>query len=164
MVSRVDVHMYSMASAIKDPSTSSMSWKHLLGFKTEAPNPKTCCIYKPLQPVVGQWTPLATIPKYMHITILLGMAWTVQNIPQDKELQLSLAIYLYCWSSRAQIICIHSPHSLHYILGFAHRNYLLQYINRVLVMLHRTSLLTGYLCCAQSDYRCQQANGCRQCI
>ena len=55
-------------------------------------------------------------------TILLGMAWTVQNIPQDKELQLSLAIYLYCWSSMAQIICIHSPHNLH-------NQDLLQYIN-----------------------------------
>ena len=29
--------MYSMASVIKDPSTSSMSWKHLLRLKTEAP-------------------------------------------------------------------------------------------------------------------------------
>ena len=37
MVSRVDVHMYSMASAIKDPSTTSLSWKHFLRLQTEAP-------------------------------------------------------------------------------------------------------------------------------
>ena len=74
MISRVDVHMYSMASAIKDPSTTSMSWKYLLRLKTEAPVPKNCCIHKPLQPVVGQWTPLATIPKYTQIAILLGVA------------------------------------------------------------------------------------------
>ena len=76
MVSRVDVHIYSMASAIKDLSTTSMSQKYLLRLKTEAPIPKNCCIHKPLQPVVSQWTPLATIPKYTQIAILPGLNCT----------------------------------------------------------------------------------------
>ena len=88
MVSRVDVNMYSMASAIKDPSTSSMSWKHLLRLKTEAPVPKKL-LYIQASPASGGSVDFTgNHTQVYQIAILLGMARTVQNIPQDKELQL----------------------------------------------------------------------------
>ena len=54
MVSRVDVHMYSLASAIlRTPQQLlCLAWKHLLRLKTEAPVPKTA-LYTSLS---SQWS------------------------------------------------------------------------------------------------------------
>ena len=77
MVSRVDVHMYSLASAIKDPSTTSMSCMEapFQAQNRSSRSEKMPYIQaSPVSGLVSQWTSQETVPKYTQITKLLGMA------------------------------------------------------------------------------------------